>query len=204
VSLADFQRAFARIVADPRSWPARLASGDGTIDGLELTTRERDRLRRLLAHPGMRANQVLLRSTRAMPLHSALPLTCDWLRHEVPDAMDAWLAASGDASVQYGREADRFGDWLPGFRAARGHGVHPALDALRIERALRRLVSEVEGGETEPAVPIELAHALDDVLAGWRRDVRVPRAVTRGWLRVRDGNVVLEPDGGAADHLHSG
>jgi hypothetical protein len=191
MSLADFQRAFARIVTDPRGWSARLA-GAVDLEGLELTPREIQRLRRLVGQDGMRANQVLLRSTRAMPLHSALPLTCEWLRHELPDAMEAWLADCGDASIQYGREADRFAAWLPGFLTRRGHATHAALDALNFERALVQLVRAVEAGAADPAVPIAFSHAPDDIIAGWRPDVRAQATCTRAWLRVRGGDVVLE------------
>jgi hypothetical protein len=192
VSLADFQRAFARVVADPRAWAARLAPADATMEGLELTARELDRLRRLLRHHGMRANEVLLRSTRAMPLHSALPLTCDWLRHEAPAAMDAWLAASGDASIQYGREVDRFAAWLPVFLERMGHPHHPALDALRFERATATLVAEVAAGRSGAVIPLELAYDPDDVLAGWRAGLRARPAPAQACLLARDGHVVLE------------
>lgn len=201
VSLADFQRAFARAVAHPAVWQARLARAPDltttetpTFDGLDLTPREVERLRRLLRHERLKAHQVMLRSTRAMPLHSALPLTCDWLEHETPAAFDAWLAESADASIHYGRETERFAAWLPAFLTRTGVENHPALDALRFERALAVLVSQFASGRTEATVAVSWGYAPSDVLGGWRAHVAPLPFRASARLCVVDGEVILEPE----------
>ena len=187
MSLADFQRAFARAVAAPSTWSTALG-------GLQLTAREIERLRGLLNHERLRANLVMLRSTRAMPLHSALPLTCDWLQHETPAAFDAWFADAADASVQYGRETDRFAAWLPAYLARTGSAVHAALDALCFERALATLASQFAAGQPATTIVLSWRYAPRDILGGWRAGVG-PLAVQQSTrLCVRDGAVILEPD----------
>jgi hypothetical protein len=192
VSLPDFQRAFAVVVTDPTVWATRLSTADARIGTLQLSALELNRLRQLLRHPGMAANQVLLRANRAMPLYSALPLTCDWLRTEVVAVIDAWLADSHSASVQYEREVERFGAWLPRFLEQRGRLRHPALDALRFEQALAELLRLASTSAVNPVVDVDFDHDPDDVLRGWFAEIQPSERPIVARLRIIDGTVVLD------------
>jgi hypothetical protein len=191
MSLADFQRAFAVVVADPAGWAKRLHDPHATIGSLALTAVERARLQRILAHPGMAANHLLLRANRMMPIQGALPLTCDWLRDRLDAVLDAWLASSHDASVQYTREAARFARWLPGFLAH----TDPALDALRYELALAKLAELVATGSRDVEVELRFDHDPDHVLAGWSTAPRPLAHPIVACLRVVDGDIVLSTPG---------
>jgi hypothetical protein len=192
MSLPDFQRAFAVVVADPASWAARLAEPDARIGDLELSERERERLRQVLLHPRMPANHVLLRANRLMPIQSALPLTCNWLRTEMTAIIDAWLTVSVDASVQYGREVARFAAWLPSLLEHSGHGDHPALDALRYEQAVARLASLVSTGTATTFVDLDFHYDPDDLLRGWSPGLARSKVPIATRLRVADGMIVLD------------
>jgi hypothetical protein len=197
VPLAEFQRAFAAAIADPELWRTRLVRPDAAntaIAGGYLTSREIARLLHLLQHEGMAANRILQRSTRAMPLHSALPLTFAWLRRETAAVLDAWIAISTDASIQYAREVARFADWLPSFLERTGLRPHPALDALRFERALAALTDTIEARVAAPEVAVVFLHDPDVILGGWRAETALLEKALATHLRLREGNVVLERD----------
>lgn len=193
MSLPDFQRAFGVVLTDPESWAARLAHPGARVRDLELSDGERERLRRILLHPGMAANCLQVRANRWMPIQGALPLTCDWLRGELRVVLDAWLADSEDASVQYEREATRFAKWLPGFLARDGRLPHPALDALRYEQALAELVRLASVSPDTAVLDLVFDHDPDRVLLGWSAGLRPLDTPIATRLRIIDGMIVLEP-----------
>jgi len=190
MSLADFQRAFGRALLEPVAWEAYLVESNVPM-GLRLTRRERTRLLHILRHRGMAANQLLLNSNRMQPIYGALPLTCDWLRPDMTRLIDAWTRASVSASVQYARETTRFAEWLPGFLT--GRLPHPALDALRYELGLQRLVESHPSAGPDAAVMVRFEHDPDRVLEGYRADLEpLPTPVDRKLAIVRI-LVVLAP-----------
>lgn len=189
MSLADFQRAFAVVVNDPDTWARTLAQPDARVHDLELTPTERGRLRRILAHPRMPANHLMLRANRLMPIQGALGLTCDWLHDTLDRVLDQWLACSHDASVQYQREATRFAGWLPGVLGA---APHPAKDALRYELGLAELAAKFVAGDRGAVVEVRLEHDPDVVLAGWAEGVRPLAVGIVARLRVEGSSIVLE------------
>ena len=181
MSLAEYQRAFSTLLM-------RDASERETIlAAFALEEVERERLRRVLAHPGMRANRVLLRANRWTPLEGAFPLTCGWLREEMPQVCDAWMAAARDASMQYTREAAKFAVWLPEYFERQGRASHPALDALRYERALGVLAAGSSG-----SVELRFTYDPDEILDGWRAGARPLECPAAAHLCVRDGWIQLE------------
>lgn len=192
MSLADFQRAFAVVVTDPAAWAARLDQPDGRVGDLVLSDRERERLRQVLRHVGMKANHLLLRANRMMPIQGALPLTCDWLRGMMTEVIDAWLVASNDASVQYQREATRFTVWIASFLEREGRLPHPALDALRYEQALAELARLISASVTDAVVDVMFDYDPNTVLRGWAPDARPAAAPIAARLCVVDGNIVLD------------
>jgi hypothetical protein len=195
MSLPDFQRAFGIVLGDPQSWAACLARPGARVGDLELSDAERERLRRILLHPGMAANCVQLRANRWMPIQGALPLTCDWLRGELSTVLDAWLEDSEEASVQYEREAARFADWLPTFLARKGRLPHPALDALRYEQALAELVRLASTSPGEAGVELAFDHDPERLLLGWSPGLPPLDTPIRARLGILDGMIVLEAGG---------
>jgi hypothetical protein len=162
------------------------------MQGGELSLMERARLQRLLVHPGMRANHVQQRANRLMPVVAARPLTCDWLRDDLREVMEAWLASAGDALIEQTLVAARFAAWLPEYLRGRGRLPHPALDALRYECALAELAELATRSPGEARVQSYFDYEPRTILAGWveateplsqRRDV---------CLRVLDGAIAFE------------
>ncbi len=200
--LADFQRAFSLALADA-ALAKRFDAASPALPGLSLTPVERERLRRILAHPGMAANRIQLRSNRSMPIQAALPLTCDWLRTEIAGVLDAWIAVSHDASVQYGREADRFARWLPAFLVAEGAARHPALTALRYERALDELVARVLSEQGDARVEVLFEYEPDRLLEGWSPGLPPLDPPTWFVLGIEGGAVVLRPRRGEAPSVQT-
>jgi len=192
MSLADFQRAFALMVADPVTWAGKLNDCPREDELLELSARERERLRVLLAHPRMSANRLHVRANRMMPIVASLPLTCSWLRTEMSSVLDAWLAGSPEASIQYAREAKRFAGWLPAFLRS-GLFPHPALDALRYEMCIAEFVSRAADAPlSDIRIRTTFDFDLEMVLQGWSPSATPLVTPEDMQLRAVDGVLVLE------------
>jgi hypothetical protein len=112
MSLEQFQRAFAELVASP---PLCLAvqSGPELLDEYTLTSRERERLHAMASHPGMSHNCTLYRANRLTPIARCLPATCLHLGPRLRAEFDNFLATSSDAfDLQFRGEAERFARYL--------------------------------------------------------------------------------------------
>lgn len=192
MSLADFQRAFAVVVLDPMAWARRLEADGAPVGDLCLTAAEVERLKRILRHPKMGANHLLLRANRMMPLRGALPLTCDWLGPQFDAVLDEWLRSGNDASVQYAREAERFAIWLPGFFDRAGLVPHPALDALAYERGLANLVAQALASVPDPVVELRFVYDPDLILDGMQVGVDPLPEPIGARLCVVEGMVALD------------
>lgn len=135
MSLAEFQRAFADLISSPPLVLAARANPDAVLGDYHLDARERRRLIAMLGDAGMSINCTLFRVNRLTPLYSVLPLTCAWLGASLSTELDAFWAASRNASLQYGPEAWRFGRWIQARIEAGSLSPGPVEDALRFELA---------------------------------------------------------------------
>jgi hypothetical protein len=112
MSLQQFQRAFADLVASPNLC-VRLPSAPEMLDVYDLTERERVRLLAMASHRGMSHNCTLYRANRLTPIARCLPRTCLSLGGRLRDLFDAYLAESSDEfDLQFRVEAERFGRYL--------------------------------------------------------------------------------------------
>jgi hypothetical protein len=135
MSLAEFQRAFSDLIASPAlALGARHHAGN-VLSGYDLDARERRRLIAMTRDPAMSINCTLFRVNRLTPLYSVLPLTCRWLGTRLSAQLDAFWAASRDATIQYGPEAWRFGEWLQDQIRAGLLSPGPIEDAIQFEVA---------------------------------------------------------------------
>jgi hypothetical protein len=152
VSLAEFQRAFADLVASPVLTMEARRDPSVVLRAYELDAREQRRLVAMIHDPAMSVNCTLFRVNRLTPLYSVLPLTCQWLGERLGAELDAFWEASRDATLQFGPEAARFGAWLHDrIRRGRLQGG-PLEDAIRFELAAFevRTASVVEGAACDP------------------------------------------------------
>jgi hypothetical protein len=137
MSLEQFQRAFADLVASP---PFCLAvrSSPELLDEYTLTARERERLQAMASHPGMSHNCTLYRANRLTPIARCLPATCLHLGPHLRAEFDNFLATSPHAfDLQFRGEAERFARYL-GARLDRG-----AIEDPELRRCLDREVLEL-------------------------------------------------------------
>jgi hypothetical protein len=134
MSLSEFQKAFADLIAQPERCLVARRDPGAAFARYGLTERERSRLSRMVCDPGMSVNCTLYRVNRLAPVYSVLPLTCALLGPELLPSLEAFWASGGEATIQYGREAARFGAWLQA-RMAEGAHTGPVRDALAFELA---------------------------------------------------------------------
>lgn len=135
MSLVEFQRALAELIASPSRCLEVRANGVGALAGFSLTERECARLRQMSCSEGMSANCTLYRVNRLIPVYAVLPNTCRLLGRRLGPELEAFAAASRHATLQYRWEAWRFGAWL---RDRIDHGMMPGgpvADSIRLELA---------------------------------------------------------------------
>ena len=145
MSLEQFQRAFADLVASPAMCLA-VQDDPGGLDGYDLDDRERTRLVAVATHPGMSHNCTLYRANRLTPIARCLPATCLQLGDRLRGELDDYLAGSVEEfDMQFRNEAERFGHHL---RARLTSGV---LDDPSLRRCLDRELAEL-ADDFEPRV----------------------------------------------------
>jgi hypothetical protein len=128
VSLGEFQRALADMVASPAFARAVLRGERARLDDYELTTRERSRLEVVAAQPGMEVNCTLYRSNRLTPIVMLLPYTCFVLADRLKwIAQRFWDEQSTD--LQFQSEVERFAAYLRGLVTS-GEVNEPLLDEI--------------------------------------------------------------------------
>ena len=111
MSLADFQRALADMVAAPDLALAVRNGAAGALDGYDLSARERSRLETVAAQPGMDVSCTLYRSNRLVPIALLLPYTCFVLGERIRDVAVAFWSTS-PTDLQFAGEVDRFAAFL--------------------------------------------------------------------------------------------
>lgn len=135
MSIAEFQRAFADLIASPERCVA-LREGGEVLAGYDMTQRERKRLEAMVHHEAMSVNCSLYRVNRLIPVYSVLPHSCRLLGNRLMEELDAFWTASRHATLQYRWESWRFGLWLEERIAARRLPGGPVEDAIRLEMAM--------------------------------------------------------------------
>lgn len=129
MSLADYQRELARLVADPRHRGRVAAQPGAALAGSRLDARERKRLTAFARDPGMRVNTVLYRANRLAPIHAALPRTCAALDDQLAPVLTAYWRSRAIEDLQFPSEVARFAGFLRP-RVGRGDLALPGLGAL--------------------------------------------------------------------------
>jgi hypothetical protein len=135
MSIAEFQRAFADLIASPERC-LDLRDGAEVLADYGLSARERQRLQAMAREEGMSINCSLFRVNRLIPVYSVLPNSCRLLGARLMEELDAFWAASRHATLQYRWEAWRFGVWLQDRIAAGLLAGGPVEDAVRLELAI--------------------------------------------------------------------
>lgn len=144
MSLAGFQRALAALVMSPalRAQVAALPEPElpARLGDLDLTERERRRLRALARDAGMKVATLLHRANRLSMLTNTLPRTSEALAHpRLQLLVRRYWREHPPTSVMYVHEARRFAEFLRGLLHS-GELVHPPLaELLEAELALLEL-----------------------------------------------------------------
>jgi hypothetical protein len=112
MSLQDFQRATAELIASPERCLRAIADFDAEMAAFALTDRERRRLKAMVDDPGMSANCTLYRVNRLVPILEVLPRTWRLLGTSAKPEIHAFWRSYPDAMPQHIDEAKRFGAWL--------------------------------------------------------------------------------------------
>jgi hypothetical protein len=112
MSLPEFQRAMADLVASPPRSRRVAQLGDVGLDDYALTDRERRRLLAMVTHRGMAVNCTLYRANRLTPLVRTLPATCELLSAEMGRLIDEFFDAVVDCDLQWKGEGVRFAEFL--------------------------------------------------------------------------------------------
>ncbi len=111
MSLGDFQRAFADLIASPALCLRVRDDPDAALAGYDLTSRERRRLGDVVWQRGMSVNCTLYRVNRITPLFTLLPMTCCLLGDDlVALSEEFWRIDQTD--LQFSLEVERFGEFV--------------------------------------------------------------------------------------------
>ena len=136
MSISEFQRAFADLIASPERCVLLRDGAPDVLDGYDLSMRERRRLEVMASDEAMSVNCSLYRVNRLIPVYSVLPHSCRLLGNRLMVELDAFWTASRHATLQYRWESWRFGLGLEE-RIARGLlPSGPVEDAVRLEMAM--------------------------------------------------------------------
>jgi hypothetical protein len=136
MSIAEFQRAFADLIASPERCVQLREGVTDVLADYDMTRRERKRLETMVHDEAMSVNCSLYRVNRLIPVYSVLPHSCRLLGDRLMQELDAFWAASRHATLQYRWESWRFGLWLEERIATRRLPGGPVEDAIRLEMAL--------------------------------------------------------------------
>src|SRR4029450_8549278 len=146
MSIAEFQGAFADLIASPERCVALREGAADILADYDMTPRERKRLETMVQHEAMSVNCSLYRVNRLIPVYSVLPHSCRLLGDRLMVELDAFWAASRHATLQYRWESWRFGLWLEERIAARRLPGGPVEDAIRLEMAIFDVQAAARGG----------------------------------------------------------
>ena len=135
MSLADFQRAFADLIASPQRCVKARRDSNSAFAEYDLTSLELRRLDAMVRDEAMSTNCTLYRVNRLTPIYSVLPLSCRLLGQYLNAELEGFWAASRDATLQYGWEAWRFGIWIQERIDSGLLSGGPVEDAVRFELA---------------------------------------------------------------------
>jgi hypothetical protein len=148
MSIAEFQRAFADLIASPDRCVALREGKTEVLADYDMTLREKQRLETMVHDEAMSVNCSLYRVNRLIPVYSVLPHSCRLLGDRLMDELDAFWTASRHATLQYRWESWRFGLWLEERIATRRLPAGPVEDAIRLEMAIFDVQAATRDGKS--------------------------------------------------------
>lgn len=176
MTLAAFQQAMADLSGSPAHCLAARADPSAALARYELTERERARLAAVVRQPGMSVNCTIHRTTRLVPIHTLLPLTCAALGDALKRELDDYWATAERPTVRFDIEARRFADHLIArIESGEAQTRPPAealIDLVRLELAITTLQlappRRDDDEDGEDARMIVLSHHPQELLAAAR------------------------------------
>lgn len=147
MSLPDFQRALADLVASPELCLAARRDAGEAFAGYDLDRREHTRLAAMAKHSGMSTNCTMYRAYRTGAAVAGLPQTCLALGDSLRQTLEAFWGSQPSARFQRPVETRAFAVYLRQHVANRHRPeLHATLDADLATLAARY-------GEPPPASP---------------------------------------------------
>ncbi len=183
MSLSGFQRALARLVLSAPDI-RRLAGGDDRgLSALELTDRERERLRSVARQPGIWLCCSLARANRFEAIADAYPMTCVVLEPGLRELLDEVWSATPPTNYQFQGEAALFAARVEAGLATGTLTGEYLEEVFRYEAAcwdLAQWLRRPHDGADPPRATVTFRHAPDRLLEPLSRMVAPPPGLPRG------------------------
>src|SRR5688572_26897403 len=112
MSLEQFQRALADLIASPRLCLTARAEPDSVFNQYDLSARERQRLLNIAGQKGMSTSCSLYRHNRVTPIYTLLHFSCLLLGEDLEAELDAYWASTEFTDFQFRLEIARFAQFL--------------------------------------------------------------------------------------------
>lgn len=145
MSLYNFQRAFAKLIASPSLCESVLKDDQHFFSEFDLTEKEKIRLVSVIRQRGMSACCSLYRMNRATPLYTQLSNTCTLLNDQLLLLMEKFWKENQDTSLQFREEVLAFGAFLMKHIVDGSIQVPFLKDVLQFEIAINELSYLPEG-----------------------------------------------------------
>lgn len=179
MSLRDFQRALADLVASPDFCQETLQRPENLALAYELTELELRRLLYCVQHRGMKVCWSLHRANRMGPIHGLLPLTCAALGRHLRTELECFWREALPSDLQFQSEGERFAEFLLR-RLGRGQLDLSVLeDVVPLELAIaelgfqpRRLIGEIITRALSQAETVLMLHPSVRLMA-FRHDPEI-------------------------------
>ncbi len=189
MSMHDFQRAMARLIASPVLCHRVLLDGGAALSDFELTPRELSRLVAVVSQQkGMSACCTLYRMNRFTPLYSQLSNTCALLGDRLPPLVEEFWGGMRDTTLQFKHEVLAFGRFL----IQRVLDVPYLHEVLQLEMAMNDLSYAAEGAECTLQFDYDIFAVLTAIRSGTLGSASIARSDTRYLLYIRDHEITME------------
>src|SRR5437868_8635604 len=112
MSLPDFQKAFASLIASPALCKAVLADENAFFADYDLTEKEKTRIHSVLRQRGISACCTLYRMNRITPIYTQLSNTSALLGDDFVPLADEFWQQHANTTLQFRDEVSKFGELI--------------------------------------------------------------------------------------------
>lgn len=193
MSLPDFQRALARLIAAPEVCEETIIDDAPFFAGYDLTEREKTRLRSVLRQKGISACCSLYRMNRITPVYTQLSNSAILLGDAFVPLVTAFWRQLPDTTLQFRDEVLLFGNYLHE-QLATGALVLPYLkEVLQLELAINGLSYLPGDGAQLLCFDHDITGILQCLREGTLGQTAIPSSSQQYRLSMAGGELQLEP-----------